>query len=79
MEVPPGPQAGLEIPLCINSHVRGLFTGHQSFLEGTPSLYTSNCWRNNQPESILRMGTSVLIEFPGALAPVFSGTSAALI
>lgn len=61
-----------------NSHARGLFTGHQSFLEGVPPLYTSNCCRNSQPESISRMGTRVLIEFPGATAPVFSGTSAAL-
>lgn len=43
MEVSVGPQARLEIPPCINSHTRGLFTGHQSFLEGVPPLYTSNC------------------------------------
>lgn len=78
MEVPPGPQARLEIPPCVNNRVRGLFTGYQSFLEGAPPLYTGNCWRNNQPESISRMGTRVLTEFPGAPAPVSSGTSAAL-
>ena len=79
MEVPVGPQARLGIPPCLNSHARGLFSGHQSFLEGVPPLYTSNHGGETVNQRAFQgLGTRVLIEFPGAPAPVFLVTSVAL-